>query len=630
MPKSLNDILKGVKKSTIEKLSTGDNPGVDYADKMKDGRDFVAQHTIEKHADRVGNDDTVYKGSTKKAEMKRHGHEPKPKDIKIYNKNQQTGQPENVKEETRFLESTGYSVKLPNGKLAKASNNKTWWHSSEEGAHKANKSSHGGEGKVVKVKLKSDQYAYNGHSVHEEVELEEAKSSPEVGSHHKVDEDGSIGHHVVTGVHDGVVYTQNVKTKEKFDYPLRHWHSSSSPIREEAEQIDELTGYQGRKGQKLLYKLHTRAYKRLDKALDANDIKTVRRNSQVMDNAYDRMKEEVEELDETSGMRASNYKKKAEQDLLARTIHDEPSETRNRKIVNRAAGMERAIKIIQKKRIAKKSEAQKEKLGEEVKLEEKNIVNKIKTVWKKVSDAHDKKMKENDDFRRKELGPELYKKYVKEEIEQIDEIKKPLANYIKKRSEDLKDFGDEESIRRYNKKGNTVGDQLGKDVKARSNKYIAKAKSKLGEEKDCNTNAQDNEPRYNGKDKSGKRKLLTDKKLQEMAASQNQAVAARIALKHKREGTMPPKGTASHSMMGMSEKQLHDYTKAEKGAPKKVEESISDQRSSRKTSSEEARKEIHKAILRKKEREEKMKEEAAATETPITFPVTNSREGFRI
>lgn len=58
---------------------------------------------------------------------------------------------------------------------------------------------------------------------------------PEVGSHHKVDEDGAIGHHVVTGVHDNVVYTQNIKTKEKFDTPLRHWHSSSSPIKEEAE-----------------------------------------------------------------------------------------------------------------------------------------------------------------------------------------------------------------------------------------------------------------------------------------------------------------------------------------------------------------------------------------------------------
>jgi hypothetical protein len=100
MPKSLNDVLKGVKKSTTKALTTGENPGVDYADKMKDSRDFVAQHSVEKHDDRVGNGDDVYQATNvKKAEMKNHGHEPKPKDIKIYNKNQQVGQSENVKEE---------------------------------------------------------------------------------------------------------------------------------------------------------------------------------------------------------------------------------------------------------------------------------------------------------------------------------------------------------------------------------------------------------------------------------------------------------------------------------------------------------------------------------------------------
>ena len=171
MPKSLNDILKGVKKSTTEKLTTGENPGVDYADKMKDTRDFVAQHSVEKHADRVGNEDDVYKGSTKKADMKRHGHEPAPKDTNIYKKNQQVGQAENIKEEIEV--GKGYAIKLPNGKLAKASNGKTWWHSQEEGAHKTNKASHGGEGKVVKVKLDSDQYGYNGRAVKEEVELSE-------------------------------------------------------------------------------------------------------------------------------------------------------------------------------------------------------------------------------------------------------------------------------------------------------------------------------------------------------------------------------------------------------------------------------------------------------------------------
>ena len=412
MTKSLNDILKrysdalsGKRESKVSALTTGDNPGVDYADKMKDGRDFIAQHSVEKHEDRVGNGDDVYNASkVQKAKMERHGHEPKPKDIKVYKKNQQVG------EETDSFNS---------------------------------------------------------------------------GTRSPVE--GSIS---------------------------------------------------------------------------------------------------------------------------------------------------------------------------------------------------------------------------------LDEIKKPLANYIKKRKEELKDFGDEDSIRRYNKQGVTVGDQLGKDVKARSNKFIAKAKSKLGEAKDdreygyegdmaitqlktiCRnsehlmkmlkpdtdlpewvqskiTKAEDyistahdylmsemneeteqldeakcnmteagkmcevhgnkacpkegtdsasdkEEPRFNGVDKPGKRKLLTDKKIQEMAVSQNQAISARIALKNKKEGTTPPKGTASSSMMNMTLKQLRDYTHAEKGAPKKVEEGLSDQRSSSPTASEKAREKFSDAIEKRKQI--KMKEQSAPAETPITMP----------
>ena len=98
MPKNLNDVLKGVRKSSVNKLTTGDNPGVDYADKMKDTRDFLDQHSVEKHEDRVGNGDDVYKGSTKKAKMERHGHEPKPKDILVYNKTNQVSEAKDERE----------------------------------------------------------------------------------------------------------------------------------------------------------------------------------------------------------------------------------------------------------------------------------------------------------------------------------------------------------------------------------------------------------------------------------------------------------------------------------------------------------------------------------------------------
>jgi len=84
--------------------------------------------------------------------------------------------PKNNLKEEELNESEGYAVKLKNG-LSKASNGKTWWHTSKEGARKRNESSHGGEGKVVKVKLEPDQYAYNGHTVKEETEeqLNEAR-----------------------------------------------------------------------------------------------------------------------------------------------------------------------------------------------------------------------------------------------------------------------------------------------------------------------------------------------------------------------------------------------------------------------------------------------------------------------
>jgi len=68
-PKDTKFDLKGVKSSSTSKLTLGDNPGVDYAPKAKAERDLVADHEIEKHADRVGNGDDVYKGKTKEAKF---------------------------------------------------------------------------------------------------------------------------------------------------------------------------------------------------------------------------------------------------------------------------------------------------------------------------------------------------------------------------------------------------------------------------------------------------------------------------------------------------------------------------------------------------------------------------------
>ena len=544
MPKNLSDILKGVNKSTTKPLTTGDNPGVDYADKMKDGRDFVAQHSVEKHEDRVGNGDDVYKGSTKKAKMERHGHEPKPKDIQVYNKTQQV-----------------------------------------------------------------------------------------------------------------------------------------ASVKEEAEELEELKGYQGKKGQKLLHQVHNRASKRLSNAADKKDVETVRKNAGVMNKAWDRMNDVHEAKDEreygyegdmaitqlkTICRNAENLMKmlKPDTDLpewvqskitkaedYISTANDYLASEMNEEALEEGGSQYRSAAGS-----GKNTNPNLSKLARKLAFEKPKSYRPPGTPSK----AESKKFLDNEVEKYLKKGGKI----TKEEVEQLDEFKltdehkkaaiakvrnrylrgNPQFSFEKNEggSHDLKVVAaGKEHFHRitHNKK---TGLAVEKNPYMQSDEeYISEAKCNMTEAgkmcevhgmKACSTEEKkpsDEQPMYNGKKKKGKQ-LILDKDIQEMSTSQNQAIAARIALKHKREGTMPPKGTASHSMMGMSEKQLKDYTEVEPGAPKKVEESISDQRSSKATASEKAREKIFAAMQRKKERMEKMKEESAAAETPITFPVTNSREGFRI
>lgn len=85
MPKSLKDILAGVKSSKVVPGSTGDEPGVDYSPKAKDEQEFVKKHKVEKHEDRVGNGDDVYNASNIKhsqVDDKKHGYK-NPEDKKV-------------------------------------------------------------------------------------------------------------------------------------------------------------------------------------------------------------------------------------------------------------------------------------------------------------------------------------------------------------------------------------------------------------------------------------------------------------------------------------------------------------------------------------------------------------------
>lgn len=91
MAKSLNDILKvahdrirGVHSSTTSDLSTGKDPGVDYAPPASNDRDFIAKHSVQKWDEPEGNPNYADKIGyvLKKPEEKRHGYkEPEAKKV---------------------------------------------------------------------------------------------------------------------------------------------------------------------------------------------------------------------------------------------------------------------------------------------------------------------------------------------------------------------------------------------------------------------------------------------------------------------------------------------------------------------------------------------------------------------
>lgn len=154
---------------------------------------------------------------------------------------------------------------------------------------------------------------------------------------------------------------------------------------------------------------------------------------------------------------------------------------------------------------------------------------------------------------------------------------------------------------RLNSKGEKVMTKKSpkKDIKeAKCNMSEAGTMCEVHGTKACpseETSATDKEPRFNGKDKAGKRKLLTDKNLQEKAESVAQQKLMAMALAYKRGEMKDASPEVKKLASSMTEKQLRDFaaTKHE-GLPKKVQK------------------------------------ESAPAVTPITFPVTNSREGFKL
>lgn len=80
--------LNGVRSQSTTDGKTGEDPGVDYAPKAGDERKWIAAHSVEKHADRVGNINHPYTQPQEKYDLnfsdeKRHGRK-RGDDEKVY------------------------------------------------------------------------------------------------------------------------------------------------------------------------------------------------------------------------------------------------------------------------------------------------------------------------------------------------------------------------------------------------------------------------------------------------------------------------------------------------------------------------------------------------------------------
>ena len=320
MTKSLNDILKrysdalsGKRESKVSALTTGDNPGVDYADKMKDGRDFIAQHSVEKHEDRVGNGDDVYNASkVQKAKMERHGHEPKPKDIKVYKKNQQVGEEtDSFNSGTRSPVKGSISldeIKKPLANYIKKRKEELKDFGDEDSIRRYNK-----QGVTVGDQLGKDVKARSNKFI--------AKAKSKLGEAKDDREYGYEGDMAITQLKTICRNSEHLMKMLKPDTDLPEWVQSKitkaedyistahdylmSEMNEETEQLDELTGRKKKLfGKDPLVAVANRAIDRMKLPpngtgkLSPEELASNKKNSKVSRWAFDRMGEEVEKLDE--------------------------------------------------------------------------------------------------------------------------------------------------------------------------------------------------------------------------------------------------------------------------------------------------------------------------------------------
>jgi len=236
MAKFLKDIVKPKSTKVTNDLGS-------YAPKSGDEQDFVKKHEIEKHDDRNGNGDDVFKGKTKyvldKPEEKRHGYK-KPEDAKVN---------ESKKAEDVSCNHTPAGTKCPVHEMADCTGSKTI---KEEDIDET-------------MSAKQKQYANRVKTIPGKKGIVIAKSNFEAPVH-KV--------HAVISKNGGAKETvkHELQAKDKHDamFTIQMMHHKAGDkvhdtkykgIKEEVEQIDEVWYVQHKDGSRTHHESGTAAMK---------------------------------------------------------------------------------------------------------------------------------------------------------------------------------------------------------------------------------------------------------------------------------------------------------------------------------------------------------------------------------
>ena len=447
MAKSLQDVLKGVKSSSKVKNDLGG-----YKPKAGDEADFAAKQEIDKHDDRVGNGDDVYKGTTKQAKYPR----------------QKDGVYESKKAEDVSCNNTPAGTKCPMHEMADCSGAKTIKEISTKLALSYAKGS----------EKSMDTAAAKGSAGHETFMKRSAG--------HKLALDKTNPEHKRLKAKVG---TTDANAKDA---------AYKKSIGEDIEQVDELstdllhraahkaakvamTDVQGRSGP--IFK---------KRAAQANKFRAKGMEQEKKEKAA-AVKEEIEPIDEISKKLAARYNNKVGREINKNQPND-PDKLRKRN--NREAGSKLSfakyhgykVKVPATEEIEQVDELSKKTLGSYAQSATRDALSRQYALGK--GDKTDTRKLMN---RRKGIDKAV-DKLTKEEIEQIDELSPAtMKSYVQKAGADKRDSAMKSKV--YSSLANTLQNQSPKDandVRAKGHDHYANAKKrgegiklakkKLGEE----------------------------------------------------------------------------------------------------------------------------------------------------